>query len=666
MSELPDSWVLAPLGSLLSAVTGGGTPSKANAENFRGSIPFMTVKDMHARFIEDTQDHITETALTESASTLVPADTLIVASRMSLGKIARTKVPVAINQDLKALVLHEGINKTYIEYAWRASEARIRAMGTGTTVKGIRLEDIRGLSVPLAPTNEQTRIADQLDTLLTRIKACNDHLDAIPGLLKRFRQAVLDAAMTGSLTETCHQEQQPHDAGAVVAIRLAAEKAPVSRKLQEFILNHPPLPAVDGLPEGWLRTHVGMIGSVSNGSTPSRGKPEYWNGDIPWVSSGEVANAAITGTREAITRAGFDNSSVRLLPAGTVLVAMIGEGKTRGQSALLKIPACINQNVAGVIPVPDLIDPRYLWYWFQRQYEVTRTHGNGSGPKALNCDRIRELEVVLPPLNQQLEIVQRIDSLFGVAAQIENLHRTARSRAKQIAPQVLTIAFRGDLVPQDAKDEPASHLLQRIAAARAELPKTAPSGKKRGRKATEMPAAQPARQTGLPAWMDLPADAWSDHGAVHDEHVVTAMLTAVLKAWGQPMPQQQARLAALLCLQPRLFTAALPAEHAKQWRRLVGQAAEPLPAQVASLQPALNTPWRRALAGMRGRGDLLESGQGTLAAWSLGPEACHVDTSGWPDGRAAFTLAYLQTQGVDVVLPTLSMEAQEFVHARAA
>lgn len=290
----------------------------------------------------------------------------------------------------------------------------------------------------------------------------------------------------------------------------------------------------------------------------------------------------------------------------------------------------------------------------------------GVAVRGINIGDVRALQIPLPSLPEQDEIVRQVDELFTLADQIEARWSRLRAVAQRLLPQVLAKAFRGELVPQDAKDEPARQLLQRIAAARAELPRTAPSGKKRGRKAAEMPAAQPARQTGVPAWMDLPADAWSDHGAVHDEHVVTAMLTAVLKAWGQPMPQEQARLAALLCLQPRLFTAALPAEHAKQWRRLVGQAAEPLPAQVASLQPALNTPWRRALAGMRGRGDLLESGQGALASWSLGPEARHVDTSGWPDGRAAFTLAYLQTQGVGAVLPTLAVDAQAFVHARAA
>lgn len=195
MSDLPEGWEGTQLGVLVKSIVGGGTPSKANPAYFQGDIPFMTVKDLHARFVADTQDHISEAALEDSASTLVPADTLIVATRMSLGKITRPLVPTAINQDLKALFLHDGIDKTYVEYLWRANESRIQGMGTGTTVKGIRLEDIRGLDVPLAPSAEQTRIANHLDTLLTRIQSCNDRFDAIPALLKRFRQTIYIAAL---------------------------------------------------------------------------------------------------------------------------------------------------------------------------------------------------------------------------------------------------------------------------------------------------------------------------------------------------------------------------------------------------------------------------------------------------------------------------------------
>jgi type I restriction enzyme S subunit len=143
-------------------------------------------------------------------------------------------------------------------------------------------------------------------------------------------------------------------------------------------------------------------------------------------------------------------------------MAMIGEGKTRGQSAILDIDACINQNIAGVVPVDGILDSKYLWFWFRREYENTRTKGNGSGPKALNCERVRELEINLPPLPEQTEIVRRVEVLFALADRIEARCTATRAQAQRLTPLVLAKAFRGELVPQDPSDEPAALLLQRL------------------------------------------------------------------------------------------------------------------------------------------------------------------------------------------------------------
>ena len=94
---------------------------------------------------------------------------------------------------------------------------------------------------------------------------------------------------------------------------------------------------------------------------------------------------------------------------------MIGEGKTRGQSAILDIQSTCNQNVAAVIINHGLVAPEYLFSWFFMQYERNRSIGSGSGPKALNCQRVRELDFVLPPLEEQREIVRQVEKLFALA-----------------------------------------------------------------------------------------------------------------------------------------------------------------------------------------------------------------------------------------------------------
>jgi type I restriction enzyme S subunit len=148
---------------------------------------------------------------------------------------------------------------------------------------------------------------------------------------------------------------------------------------------------------------------------------------------------------------------------------MIGEGKTRGQTAILKIEATINQNMAAVILRHGLLVPEYLWRWFQFQYEVTRERGSGSGPQALNCQRVRELPFCLPPLAEQFEIVRRVESLFKVADELDSRHKNACAQVDLLSQSILGKAFRGELVPtkaelarkEDREFESASSLLER-------------------------------------------------------------------------------------------------------------------------------------------------------------------------------------------------------------
>lgn len=132
------------------------------------------------------------------------------------------------------------------------------------------------------------------------------------------------------------------------------------------------------------------------------------------------------------------------------------------------------------------------------------------------------------------------------------------------------------------------------------------------------------------------------------------------------MPERTARLASLLCHQPRLFTTVLPATQAELWSRLVGDEAKPLPGNVGRFQPSTNSHWGRAIKGMRGRGDLIEVGAGDEVKWTLGPGAASIETAGWPDGRAGFVVAHLRAHGVESILPSLEPAVLEFVDARAA
>lgn len=476
MSELPDGWELISLGTLIEL------NPKTNDVEDRTEVGFVPMTLLAKSWLSVPGFELRQWASVKKGYT-----------HFRDGDVLLAKITPCFENGKAGLVkaLPNGIGSGSTEYfvcrtspytldsryllAYLKTDDFVRtgAMSMTGSVghKRVPKEYLLGRQVPLAPRNEQTRIANQLDTLLTRVQACNDRFDAIPALLKRFRQTVLDAATTGQLTDDWRIDKLGNVTGEeIVAARLAIAGTRPTKAASEFFANHHPATPQNGkLPGTWLLTHIGMVGAVSNGSTPSRQEPSYWGDGIPWVSSGEVANNVIRRTREQITDVGFDNSSVRLLPRGAVLMAMIGEGKTRGQSAILDIDACINQNIAGVVPVGGILDSKYLWFWFRREYENTRTKGNGSGPKALNCERVRELEINLPPLAEQTEIVRRVEALFALADRIEARCTTARAQAQRLTPLVLAKAFRGELVPQDPNDEPVSELLVRIQLAKDEV-----------------------------------------------------------------------------------------------------------------------------------------------------------------------------------------------------
>lgn len=396
----------------------------------------------------------------------------------SLGRIC-TGLDGAYNVALAKLIFpNELLNKFYIKYLFMGPWFKEKVSQNSRSCQtGFNRDDLNDILLPLAPLAEQQRIVAKLKELMGKVDACQKRLDRIPVLLKSFRQAVLAAACSGRLTADWRELNHAIEPATDLLNRIKISRMVSAQntketnqiinafKIENLVVETDELGFSD-LPDNWIGCRIGTIGTVVNGSTPSRKSPEYWNGEIPWVSSGEVQNHYITVTREKITSLGYENCSVRILPKGTVLLAMIGEGKTRGQSAVLRIDATINQNIAGIILSHGLIRPDFLWRWFQYQYAANRELGSGSGPQALNCQRVREIPFALPPTQEQDEIVRRVEALFAHADRIEARYTKAKAQVDQLTQAILAKAFRGELVPQNPNDEPAGVLLERIRAGR--------------------------------------------------------------------------------------------------------------------------------------------------------------------------------------------------------
>ena len=152
-----------------------------------------------------------------------------------------------------------------------------------------------------------------------------------------------------------------------------------------------------------------------------------------------------------LTQEGIEKSSTKLNPSGSVLLGMIGEGKTRGQTAILNIDACNNQNCAALWVSQTPIPPEYVYYWLWSQYDNTRRTSSGNNQPALNKARVEAMPIPLPPLAEQARIVAEVERRLSVVEELEaavdaNLQRTARLRQS-----ILQRAFKGKLIPDEKK-----------------------------------------------------------------------------------------------------------------------------------------------------------------------------------------------------------------------
>ena len=189
------------------------------------------------------------------------------------------------------------------------------------------------------------------------------------------------------------------------------------------------------LPIGDSRVSV----SVVSGATPESGRAEYWdNGSIPWMSSGEVNKATIYATEKLITKEAYDATSTKLVPPGAVVVALAGQGKTRGTVARTRIELCTNQSLASIV-VADEVDSDFLFHFLRTQYSQLRDVSSGDGTRGgLNLQMIRAFKVPVPPLLVQREIVRILDQFTQLEVELEAELEARRAQYAYYSEALLT------------------------------------------------------------------------------------------------------------------------------------------------------------------------------------------------------------------------------------
>jgi len=444
-SAIPSHWKVSTLGESLAAIVGGGTPSRDNPSFWGGEIPWLTVKDMRGRRPTDAQEHITQQAVKESATNIIPPDTVITATRVGLGKVVRVPYAAAINQDLKALVVGPDLDRSYLEY-WLLSIATfLESIGSGTTVKGIRLETLRQLPIPLAPLHEQRNIVAEIEKQFSRLDEAVANLQRVKANLKRYKASVLKAAVEGRLVQTeaalARREGRTFETGEQLLQRILEERRAkwVGRgKYKEPVT--PAASGLSGLPLGWAIATYAQLGVVTTGFTPPTGDAANFGGRIPFFKPTDLdAGDNVCLAREYLSDAGLQKG--RKLPAGSVLVTCIGA--TIGKTGLACVDCATNQQINSVSPVNDCVDSRYLFWWTCSPAGQAQIVDNASATTLpiLNKSKFEVLPVVLPPAAEQTRIVAEVDRHLSIIREVEAEVDVNLQRAQALRQATLAKAF---------------------------------------------------------------------------------------------------------------------------------------------------------------------------------------------------------------------------------
>lgn len=444
MNELPNGWAIAALGDICAQ------PEQlvpAADEEFTyidiGSV------DRELKLIAEPQRLLGIDAPSRARKVIKTGDIIVSMTRPNLNAVALVG---AHYHDCIASTGFDILKPINVEPRWIFAAVKsapfVNAMCEkvqGALYPAVKAADIRAYEIPLPPLAEQTRIAQKLDPLLAQVDTLKARIDAIPALLKRFRQSVLGAAVSGQLTEEWRQE---HELPCIHEVELGT-----------LIKSGPQ----NGLykPSSAYGTGVKIIRIDG-----------FYSGEIKkWDSLRSLQ----ISPKELGTWG---------INTGDILINRVNSIEYLGKCALVRtvpVPTVFESNVMRLSLKIDLVHPEYLMRYLSSEIGRTKLIANAKhavNQASINQGDVKGCKVPLPSLEEQTEIVRRVEQLFAFAEQLESKVAAAKSRIDHMTQSILVKAFRGELVPQDPSDEPASELLKCIQAQRAAEPKT-----KRTRKA---------------------------------------------------------------------------------------------------------------------------------------------------------------------------------------
>ncbi|NDW20400.1 restriction endonuclease subunit S [Alteromonas hispanica] len=446
MALIPPSWKDCTLEDIASIVS-GGTPKSTVTENFceTGGVAWLTPADLSGygvKTISRGKRNLTEIGYQSCSAKKMPKGSVLYSSRAPIGYVVIAENEISTNQGFKSFVPEQGVDSNYLYYYLMSIKHIAESKATGTTFKELSSTATKSLPFVAAPENEQKRITEKLDRLLAQVDTIQQRLNNLPDIIKRFRQSVLAAAVSGKLTEQWREGNNV--------------------KAWKDII---------------LKDAANIIDPQ-----PSHRTPPVVEGGVPYVGIGDLM---VDGSIdfERARKVSFDvlkeHKERYQLKEGDFLFGKIG---TLGKATKLPmdIDYTLSANVILIQPLLDVVLPEYLTFFLSAPTTMNEVakQSNSTSQAAFGIKKMRAFNCELPDLREQTEIVRQIEQYFALAGTLEKHLANAKIRVDNLTQSILAKAFRGELVPQDPNDEPADKLLERIKAARLEAEKLEKTAKK--------------------------------------------------------------------------------------------------------------------------------------------------------------------------------------------
>ncbi|GHV37849.1 type I restriction endonuclease MjaXP subunit S [Bacteroidia bacterium] len=409
-NEIPDHWRWVTLDDI-GIIVSGGTPSTKEPEFWGDEISWVTPADLSNHndiYISSGQRGLSKVGLEYSSAKLLPKNSIIFSTRAPIGYVAIAKNELATNQGFKNLIIFEKfINPKYGYYYLKTIKELAENMASGTTFLELSSSKFKKIPFPFSPIEEQNRVVEKIEELFSELEYAKKNLDeAFEKLDLTFHKAINNYFKTDNGTEY----------------------------------------------------HLSDVADWGTGGTPSRKKPEYFKGNIPWVKTQELKSKYINETEEYLTELGLANSNAKIHPKGSVVIAMYGA--TAGKLSILNIDASTNQACAVGTVNPFLLNNEYLYYLLFSKKDELIAKAKGGAQQNISLGIIKDYRIIIPAIDEQNTILLKIESLnLEIDRQKINLKKEI-GKLNTLKQKILQEAFGGKLTSSFKQDSHINILLK--------------------------------------------------------------------------------------------------------------------------------------------------------------------------------------------------------------